>query len=294
MGAGRWDNATRTAYASYTDTAKTLSVHENFTSRYLKEYLDPKKITLRESCDSEQNPLSRAIIIGLDVTGSMGMIAHKIATEGLGTLIEGIYDRKPVEDPHVMFMGIGDVHWDDSPLQASQFEADIRILEQLKDLYIEGGGGGNGFESYDLPWYFAAQKTTIDCFEKRNQKGYLFTIGDEGVPDGLGVHNLQKVFGSKDEHHYKAAELLEMAQKKYEVFHIIVEQGHYASRLLDSVTGQWRELLGKRAIFLSNYNHIAEVILSVLEVAEGADPEDVLASWEKADVRKTVRHALFD
>ena len=29
------------------------------------------------------------------------------------------------------------------------------------------------------------KKTSIDCFEKRGKKGYLFTIGDEQLPPTL-------------------------------------------------------------------------------------------------------------
>lgn len=291
MGNGRMTSSDWDAYSSVT---KTRSVSENFSNRSLKKELDPKKIKLRESCDSIENPNSTAIIVGLDVTGSMGFIAQKIAIEGLGNLFEGIYDRKPVEDPHVMFMGIGDVAGDNAPLQASQFEADIRIGEQLKDIYLEGGGKGNGHESYDLPWYFAAQRTTIDCFNKRGKKGYLFTVGDEGVPVGLTKNDIEYVFGIDEETGYSRNELLSMASKKYHVFHVIVEEGSYASRYLSRVKDEWREVLGKRAVLLNDHNYISEVILSVIEVSEGADPEEVLASWESAAVRKAVKHALFD
>jgi hypothetical protein len=74
----------------------------------------------------------------------MGIISDNIAKEGMPTLFKEIYDRKPITDPHIMFMGIGDVEAGDrSPLQVSQFEADIRLAEQLEKLHVEHGGGGN-------------------------------------------------------------------------------------------------------------------------------------------------------
>ena len=125
--------------------------------------MDPSKITLRESCDSVDNPNSVPIILGLDVTGSMGRYAELIAKKYLPDLMTAIIERSPVADPHLMFMGIGDARMNDSaPLQVSQFEADIRILESLREIYLEGGGGGNSNESYDLAWYFGANKTKID------------------------------------------------------------------------------------------------------------------------------------
>src|SRR5690606_25429877 len=117
-------------------------------------------------------------------TGSMGEIAGILAREGLGTLVESILDRKPVSDPHIMVMGVGDSSCDHAPLQASQFEPDIRVAEQLKNIYLEGGGGGNRHESYTLPWYFAAEKTDIDCV-KHGKKGIIFTFGDEECPPEL-------------------------------------------------------------------------------------------------------------
>lgn len=292
MGNSRWST---NDWAAYSSTTRSLaSTKEIFASSSIKDYLDPNGVLLRESRDSDSNPNSTAIIVGLDVTGSMGVIAQKMAQEGLGTLVEGILDRKPVTDPHIMIMAIGDAYQDRAPLQVSQFEADIRIGEQLRDLYLEGGGGGNSFESYDLPWYFAANRTSIDCFEKRQKKGYLITIGDELPPPGVEQRQIRSIFGTDEQRGYTASELLTAVSEKYHVFHVIVEQGSYAKRELPNVTKKWRDLLGKRAVLLSDYNYIAETILSVVEVSEGAAPETVLASWENADIRKTVHHALFD
>lgn len=294
MGYSSWES-TRSAYATYADTIVTKSTREVFTARGMKDYLNPNGVLLRESRDSEQNPQSTPIILGVDVTGSMGIIADRLVRQGLSTLIEGILDRQPVTNPHIMAMGIGDVFKDSAPLQVTQFEPDVRIIEQLTDVYLEGGGGGNAFESYDLPWYFAAQRTSIDCFEKRGKKGYLFTMGDElPPPDGLSREDIKAVFGNDDQRGYSASELLEMAEEKYQVFHIIIEQGSFARRELASVKSKWRELLGGRAVLLSNYNYMSEVIIAIMEVAEGADPQDVVDSFQDREVKEVVRHALFD
>lgn len=294
MGYSSWES-TRSAYTTYSDTIATKSTREVFTARGMKDYLNPNGVLLRESRDSEQNPQSTPIILGVDVTGSMGIIADRLVRQGLSTLIEGILDRQPVTNPHIMAMGIGDVFKDSAPLQVTQFEPDVRIIEQLTDVYLEGGGGGNAFESYDLPWYFAAQRTSIDCFEKRGKKGYLFTMGDElPPPDGLSREDIKAVFGNDDQRGYSASELLEMAEEKYQVFHIIIEQGSYARRDLTNVKNKWRELLGGRAVLLSNYNYMSEVIIAIMEVAEGADPQDVVDSFQEREVKEVVRHALFD
>ena len=298
MGSGRWESTGREYYSTTSTAAKSArNVREIFTSNDIHKDLNPNGVMLRESCDSEDNPESNAIIVALDVTGSMGMIAHEIAKDGLGTLIEGILDRKPVSDPHIMFQAVGDVYCDWSPLQVSQFEADERIIQQLQSIYVEGGGGGNETESYDLPWYFAGTRTTIDCFDKRGKKGYLFTIGDEMTPAGLKASDIKKIFGNDDQQDYTAAELLALAEEKYHVFHLIVEQGSFcrSPRSRDRVVKDWKQLMGARAIPLSNYKHLSQVILSCIELSEQGDESDVesiINSYQESDVRSTLRHAL--
>ena len=294
MGYSSW-SSTRAAYTEYAGIIATKSTQEVFTSRGMKDYLNPTGVLLRESRDSAQNPESTPIILGVDVTGSMGIIADRLVRQGLSSLSEGILDRQPVTNPHIMVMGIGDVFCDSAPLQVTQFEPDIRIVEQLTDVYLEGGGGGNAFESYDLPWYFAANRTSIDSFEKRGKKGYLFTMGDElPPPDGLTQDQIKRVFGNDDQRGYSATELLQMAEEKYHVFHIIIEQGSYARRDLHNVKSKWRELLGGRSVLLSDYNYMAEVIIAVIQVSEGANPDDIVGSFSDLKVQAAVKHALFD
>lgn len=126
------------------------TVQDLYQSRSLKGPLNPYKVKYRESCDSMDNPASTAIIVGLDVTGSMGYLSEEIAKGALNRTMLEIYEKKPVTSPHIMFQAIGDSKSDTAPLQVTQFEADIRIVEQLLDVYFEGRGGGNGGESYLL------------------------------------------------------------------------------------------------------------------------------------------------
>lgn len=281
MGNGRWDAG---AWDTYTSTTKGKAVHENFLSSSLKEAFDPAKVVMRESRDSKDNPASTPLIFGLDVTGSMGMIPNALVADGLGTLVKEILDRKPVTDPHIMMMALGDVTCDRAPLQMTQFEADLRIADQLKQLWVEGGGGGNSFESYNLPWYAAAMKTSVDAYEKRRKKGYLFTIGDEEVPSPLTAAQIEKVFGSKPQvDQFDNHQLLTMAGAMYHVFHIVVEEGHHCRRgNRDKVLAGWRDLLGQRVIPLADYTKLPEVVVSAIQVTEGVDKAAVTGSWSGA------------
>jgi hypothetical protein len=211
----------------------------------------------------------------------MGSLADNLVRRGIGVAFEEILKRLPVTDPHLMVMGVGDVRFDSAPLQATQFEADIRIAAQLEEIYIEHGGGGNSWESYNLPWYFAAQKTSIDCFEKRGKKGYLFTVGDEQVPEDLTRADVKKALGL-DLQMEKLAnrDLLTLVGRYYEVFHLMVEEGSHYRSYGDEVRRGWVELLGQRAIPLSDHTKLSEVIVSTIEVLEGRDKDSVAKSWD--------------
>jgi len=289
MGYGSWNSS---AYSVQSAVRSVQSREQVFQKRDVSKEFDPRLVEVRESLDSEDSPESTALIFALDVTGSMGFIAEHIAKKGLGTLVQGILDTKPVSDPHIMMMGIGDINVDEAPLQVTQFEADNRISDQIVDIWLEGGGGGNDFESYDLAWLFAARKTKIDCFDKRGKKGYLFTIGDEEVPRISSSKVIEKMTGMKIGQKLEREDALAAAQEKFEVFHVIVEQGNHMGYARDKTVSGWKKLLGKRAILLDNYKCISEVILSVIRVNEGADPQTVIDSWQDKKAKESVKYAL--
>jgi len=272
----------QTNWNSYINsTVRTASnVGQIYTSRSLKADLDPKNIR-RESRDSTGNPNSTPIIVGLDVTGSMGDILNSMARDGLETLVKEIVKRKPVQDPHVMYMGIGDAFCDSVPLQVTQFETDEKLVDQLREIYLEEGGGGNDSEGYALAWYFANFKTDIDCFEKRNEKGFLFTIGDDGPTPRITKDQLRNIFGDTVESDIDGKTLYKMASEKYNIFHITVERGGYSSFFKD-VHEKWQELLGERALLLKDYTKMGELIISILQSYAGVDKQTIIDSWDKS------------
>ncbi len=295
MGTTRWDTDD---WRGYSASVSTKTTDEIFTSRSLHDDLDPKGIN-RESRDSDENPESTAIIVGCDVTGSMGMIANNLVREGLGVLFEEIYDRKPVPDPHIMVAAIGDVKYDSTPLQIGQFEADLAITKDLEKIYVERGGGGNSTESYDMPMYFAANHTSIDCFEKRNKKGYLFTIGDEEPPTHTSKDAVNKIIGDDGlQADIPFQEVVDAASQMYNVYHIIIAEGSHcrfngARGGAKHVRDLWSEYLGQNAIIIDDYTKLAEVIVSIIEVNEGRDVEAVAKSWS-GDTSLVVKNAIND
>jgi hypothetical protein len=291
MGTRSWGATDWASYAATSATAKAAPTATSyFTARGMDPDLDPAKFTIRESRHSDANPASTPIILGLDLTGSMGPIAKDIAQNGLGVLIKEIFDRKPVSDPHIMFAGIGDVECDPIALQASQFEADATMIKQLEKLCLtQSGGGGNRWESYNGPWHLAAYHTDCDAW-KDGRKGFIFTFGDETPPPDFDSHWLKKIYGRENEPVATNAQLLEELHDKYHVFHLIIQQGshmggdfHTVPKHLTHAGEQclqlWQELLGQHALLINDYHKLGEIIVSTMQIVAGTDKDKVIKSW---------------
>lgn len=223
------------------------------------ESMIPNGITFREARDSEVHPNTVPIILGLDVTGSMGHIPHELIKEGLPKLMGGII-QGGVPDPALLFLGIGDHECDRSPLQVGQFESGDEELDMwLTRTYIEGGGGGNAGESYLLAWYFAAFHTKTDAFEKRGQKGLLFTVGDEPNLPTLPASAIKEIMG-QGQQTYTHHELLAEAQKKYEVYHISLRHSDEPTQ----ADIKWKELLGQNCLSIKDHKEIPNLIIKII------------------------------
>jgi hypothetical protein len=60
------------------------------------------------------------------------------------------------------------------------------------------------------------------------------------------------------------------------VFHLLVEESYSCDA---SVKKNWQDLLGERAIPMSDHTKLAELIVSTIQVNEGASVDDVMKSW---------------
>lgn len=275
MGNARWSDADWQAHAQ---VARKKSRSQLFAQSSLAPELDPARIRYRESCDSEANPQSTPIILAVDETGSMGVLAEVIIKQGLGTIMRAIYDRRPVTDPHILCMALGDAYTDSAPLQVTQFEAGVEpLINQVRQLYLEGNGGGNGGESYALAWLFAAAKTRCDAF-KHGRKGFLFTIGDEAPHRTVTREQAERFAGVPAEADLDAQSLLASLKDDWHVFHLIVETPTTKEQ---KAVPKWRELLGERAVTVSDVERLAEVIVSLLQAVAGTSPEEIVESWDE-------------
>jgi hypothetical protein len=222
----------------------TKSVNEIFTQntlRKLHESMSPKGLVKRECFDSPNHPNTIPIILALDHTGSMGRIPHDLVKDGLPKLMSNLI-QKGAKDASLCFIAVGDHEYDSAPLQIGQFESgDAELDLWLTRTYLEGGGGGNSGESYLLAWYFGAFHTKLDSFDKRNKRGFLITIGDEPCLKNLPSNVITSITGTPSQKKDSDTELLQEAQRMYNVFHIHVMHSRGAEYSLP----YWQNLLGQ-------------------------------------------------
>jgi hypothetical protein len=232
--------------------------------------LNPFGVKMRESRDSAEHPESNAVIVLFDVTGSMGEVPKTIQKK-LPSLMGLLLRKAYLTDPAIMIGAIGDAYTDRVPLQIGQFESGIEIENDLTNLYLEGNGGGQVHESYELGMYFASRHTVMDCFEKRQKKGYLFIIGDE-QPYDVSRSQVKTLIGDDLEADIPVRDILREVQERYEVFFILPKMTHYWDNV--AVNSKWRDLLGERFLKIEDPEAVCELIAATIGLCESAVDHD--------------------
>lgn len=248
MGSGTVSHSSMRSYASSLgrsyDSSTGRVTGQEFVARRIDPSLDPRNFKVRECANSDEHPNTIPVILGLDVTGSMGEACSETAA-ALGTIIMNLY--KKFSDIEFCIMGIGDLAYDEAPIQMSQFESDIRIAESLDKIYMEHGGGGNGFESYTAAWYMGLKRTKLDCFDKQQRKGIIITMGDEPLNPYLPARYLNSFANGTEEADVETKELYRQASQKFDIFHIAVDSPRDCyQRYKHDVDNSFGRLLGSR------------------------------------------------
>lgn len=227
---------------SYDDNTGRTS-GQSFTQTEFDKSLNPKYFQLRECCNSDEHPNTIPVILGLDVTGSMGA-ACKECADALGVIMTSLY--KKYKDVEFCIMGIGDLAYDRGPIQMSQYESDIRIAESLDKIWREGGGGGNGYESYTAAWYMGLKRTKLDCL-KQGRKGIIITMGDEPMNPYLPYRKLNDFVNANESHDINTKNLYNEAKEKFDIFHIAIDDRESCYSMYETdIANTFGQLLGNR------------------------------------------------
>src|SRR5215471_9701012 len=267
MGSGRWSTDVYDAAARFrAATGASAFGHSDGGATTVHPLLDPRDVA-RESRDSGEHPRSLAVAVLFDVTGSMLQVPRALQAklpQLLGLLLRHGY----AEHPQIMFGAIGDATCDRAPLQVGQFESDNRMDDDLGRILLEGGGGGQKTESYELALYFMARHTFLDCHEKRGKRGYLFLIGDEMAYKRVKRSEVRAVIGDEQREDVPLAALMAEVTTKWDTYYILPAGASYVGD--DEVLRFWRSLLGQNVIELADLNAVCETIALTIGLGEDA------------------------
>jgi hypothetical protein len=264
----------------------TEDIAQGRSTKAVHEKLNPAGLNragqnIRESRDSDAHPVSNAVAVVFDVTGSMHNVP-RLFVRRLGRLMRLLTARGYLADPQVLFGAVGDAYSDAVPLQVGQFESGNEMDEALSLMFLEGGGGGGNCESYELALYYLARHAAVDCFEKRGKKGYLFLMGDELPYNRVDAQKVRNLIGDDLAQDIPISQLLEEVRQKFEVFWIF--PGGTAHWHDPAVVDPLREMFGQNLLEMENPSDVCEFVASVIGVTEGHTVEDVTGALEEVAV----------
>jgi len=268
MGSGRWSTDVYDAAARFrAATGASAFAYSDSGAARVHPTLDPHGVRLRESRDSAEHPQSLAIAVLFDVTGSMRRVPRTLQAK-LPQLLGLLLRKGYVAHPQIMFGAIGDATCDRAPLQIGQFESDNRMDDDLGRILLEGGGGGQKTESYELALYFMARHTATDCYERRGKRGYLFIIGDEMAYSRVKPAEVRGVIGDELGEPLPVAGLMAEVSAKWDTYYVLPAGASYVGD--QEVLGFWRDLLGQNVIELADLDAVCETIALTVGLGEDA------------------------
>jgi hypothetical protein len=291
MGNGRWSTST------YQSRARARGGQDAFAysrqSKTVHPTLDPQGLTVRESRDSAEHPESNSIIVGLDVSGSMGAVIRAIHAD-LPQLHELLLGHNYIPHPQIMFSGFcNGTNTSVPPLQIGQFESDNRMDQNLENLIL---GGGGPRESAELMMFVAARHTSIDCWEKRGKRGYMFLIGDEPAFLEVKANEVNTFIGSGIQTNIPLEDIVDEVKERYNLY-MIIPVGAYGGDD-PALYAFWEQYLGSQYVIrLEKPDDVAETIALTIGLSEGTigmnDGADHLrAVGASSDTIDTVTKAL--
>lgn len=234
-GGGSYYDRDTTARAFRTVTGASSIAEEKMSRSRMDPALSPKDRVL--NCESE-NP----IVFLFDVTGSMGTLPQ-IIYDKMPMIAGQIIDQKYVADPQISLGAIGDEMGDQAPIQVADFVKLRKMDEWLQRIWIEGEGGGQHFESYELMlWYYLNR-----CNLPKAKNPILLITGDEDFRETMPAGTLNKLFGGQNQG-TTAKTVIRDLLAKFNGNMILIHRTYSDGELNKVILSDWRQALGKERV----------------------------------------------
>ena len=197
-----------------------------------------------------------------------------------------------VQDPAISFCAFGDTASDKAPLQVSDFGQGAQIDQMVSKLYLEGGGGANLHESYELVAFFYLS----NCQLINTELPYFFITGDEYYYNEIFPFVVDEFLGLKPNiDSIKSKDIWDGLKRKFNVFHL---HKPYPGDEDKKIKEQWINTLGiDRVLEVETPKACIDVILGAIAITSGtrdleAYIEDMRDRGQTEERIREVRFAL--
>ncbi|MFA5020865.1 MAG: hypothetical protein WC517_02270 [Patescibacteria group bacterium] len=205
-----------------------------------------------------------------DVTGSMGTDPSVFFSK-LGYLeIEG--KEYLGDDMEICFGATGDANGDSYPVQVRKPTKGLELKDRLKELIIEGGGGGQEMETYELlALYFNRLAKT----PRATRKPILIFIGDEAPYPFINENQAKQLLGIEIKERLSTKTVFEELKNNWSVY--LIRRPYGESGNVDTmdptnrkIYKAWADLLGEDHITtLPDAERVVDIIFGILAEETG-------------------------
>ncbi|MCR5185872.1 MAG: hypothetical protein K6D97_01995 [Clostridia bacterium] len=203
------------------------------------------------------------IVVVLDVTGSNIEFA-RVVYDKLPMFYGQIEQKRYLKDFDISFIAVGDAYTDRYPLQVCDFAKGIELDSWIEKLVLEGNGGGQRMESYELAAYYLYKNTKF----KAGSEPIIFFIGDEKPYPTVNKDQANSFGIECKEGGIKAFDLL---RKKVGDNVFMLLNRYCGSRFENEITRCWENLLApEHVIKIEEEKAIVDLMLGIISMVSSA------------------------
>lgn len=225
----------------------------------------------RSSLDSSMKPNGKIlkssaktpIVIMLDVTGSNINFA-RVVYDKMPMFYGQIEQKGYLKDFEISFCAVGDAYTDHYPLQIGDFAKGIELDSWLEKIVLEGCGGGQRCESYELAAYYLYKNAEF----APGSNPIIFFIGDEKPYEHVEISQAQQFGIECNEGNVKPFGLLR--QKVYDNVFMLLNK--YSGRSFQNdITSCWEKLLApEHVVKIEEEKAIVDLMLGIISMVSSS------------------------
>lgn len=204
------------------------------------------------------------VIIVLDVTGSNTEHA-KTVYDKMPMFYGNLKQKGYLDDFDISFCAVGDAYCDTYPLQAGSFAKGTELDSWIKKIVLEGGGGGQVTESYELMAYYLYHNTRF----QDGARPIVFFIGDEKPYEQVEKSQAEEYGLPEPEGNTNAFALLRNKVKD-NIYMLLTPYHSYGSCVNDEIEAAWKKLMPKEHVIkITAQKSIMDVMLGIISMVYG-------------------------